>query len=127
MNGENSIELSLENLDISLNEHYLWHGTTAAAAESIVQNDFRINRNGVSHGTRFGLGAYFAENLAKSVTYAKSDTGSPTVKTVLLCRVTCGEVYYTEENWKTDSMDVALSLSKNAVLANPNGGGSARE
>lgn len=110
--------ISLENLEGNLNEHLLWHGTTKEAAEAIVHNDFRIPKGSqVSHGSRFGNGAYFAENLDKSLSYAQDEDG---VKFVLLCRVTCGQFYYTEKNWESEAHTQAEKNSLDCVLANPN-------
>jgi len=110
--------VSIQNLEAVLNEHMLWHGTSKAAAMAIIQDDFRIAKGGEAvHGTRFGNGAYFAESLDKSLSYATEEGG---VKYALLCRVTCGEFYYTEENWESDASIKAENLGRDSVLANPN-------
>merc|ERR1712045_436328 len=63
--------ISSENVDGSVNEMFLWHGTTWEAAESISQSGFYIPRGErARHGKRFGEGAYFAEDLNKSISYA---------------------------------------------------------
>jgi len=119
--GVNDEAISLENLEGNLNEHLLWHGTTKEAAEEIVHNDFRIPKGSqVSHGSRFGNGAYFAEDLDKSLSYAKDENG---VKFVLLCRVTCGQFYYTEKNWESEAHTQAEKNKLDCVLANPNKAG----
>jgi len=108
--------ISVENIEEPLNEHMLWHGTSKEGAEAIVQHDFKIARGAAKHGKRFGEGAYFAETLNKSLDYAQEENG---LKWVLLCRVTCGEYYYTEENVETDAHRKAAAGGKDSVLANP--------
>jgi hypothetical protein len=55
--------LSTEYLDDNLNEHFLWHGTRKAIAETIVTQAFHIpDVTEATNGTRFGVGAYFAED-----------------------------------------------------------------
>lgn len=110
-------EISIENLEDALNENLLWHGTTKEASELIVHDDFRIPQGSqVTHGRRFGVGAYFAEDLDKSMSYARNENGT---KFILLCRVTCGQFYYTEASSETQAHDTAAKNSKNCVLANP--------
>jgi len=113
--------ISSENLDSTLNEMYLWHGTTKGAAEAISQGGFRIPREErAKHGKRFGEGAYFAEDLSKSVSYAVPEDD---IYYILLCRTTCGELHYTEENSDTRAHARAVQDGKNSILANPNGQG----
>merc|ERR1712232_1141573 len=104
-------------LDQALNECLLWHGTSREAAETIVIDDFRIPQDSeMKHGSRFGKGAYFAEDLAKSLDYAKWNEGRAFV---LLCRVLCGKFHYTEAMEERDGGDTRRSLGKHTVLANP--------
>jgi len=122
--------ISVENLEPKLNEVLLWHGTSAESADAIVASGFRIPKeHEVAHGSRFGVGAYFAEDLDKSLSYCKS--GSSGEYHVLLCRVTLGEIHYTEENWAQNAHTEAREASKDSVLANPeegiNGKKAARE
>ena len=116
---ENTV--SLDHLDELLNEHLLWHGTSKETAETIVVDDFRIDHAKVAHGKRFGVGAYFAEDLDKSLQYAPEDVDAK--RWVLLCRVLCGNMYYTESNIKTDAIQIASCTRNNSVLANPSGEG----
>jgi len=111
--------VSLDNLDESVGEHLLWHGTSKEHAETIIVDDFHINKSEVKHGSRFGVGAYFAEDLEKSLQYAAEDSDAK--KWVLLCRVLCGDMYYTEENVETNAVNSAGSDGKDSVLANPKG------
>lgn len=110
--------ISLENLDASVNEMLLWHGTCQESAEMISRGGFFIPRGErARHGKRFGEGAYFAEDLAKSMSYASSD--SEGLFYVLLCRTSCGEIYYTEERVETTAHTTARTLGRDSILANP--------
>lgn len=109
--------ISVSNLEEPLNEYLLWHGTSKRAAETIVCNDFTIAQGAaVKHGKRFGPGAYFAEDLVKSLSYAEEADG---IRYVLLCRVLCGDIHYTEAWTEKDADQVAARQGKNSVLANP--------
>eukprot|EP00930_Biecheleria_cincta_P047334 TRINITY_DN32792_c0_g1_i1.p1 TRINITY_DN32792_c0_g1~~TRINITY_DN32792_c0_g1_i1.p1 ORF type:complete len:717 (-),score=106.36 TRINITY_DN32792_c0_g1_i1:77-2134(-) len=114
--------LSVSNLDECLNETFLWHGTSKSAAEKIVQDDFHIpSGKDMKHAARFGNGAYFAEDFEKSLTYAyDAEDGK---KCVLLCRVLCGDFYYTEAHTQIDANQRRASDGKHCVLANPEGKG----
>jgi len=94
-----------------------WH--QQRGAEAIVRNDFTIARGkGTSkHGKRFGEGAYFAEDLDKSLSYATPDENGRTW--VLLCRVVCGDYYYTENKKEVDAHQQSSRAGKHSVLANP--------
>jgi len=115
--------ISYDNLEAILNEHYLWHGTASAAAESIIKYDFKVGGAGgaLAHGMRFGQGAYFAENLNKSLSYAPDDNSGH--KWILLYPVTCGDYYYTERSSETEAHTTCQSQQKDSVLANPGGSG----
>lgn len=113
--------ISMDNLESDMNEFFLWHGTSRAAAESIVTSDFTIPKGGATHGSRFGHGAYFAEQLDKSLGYCTPDKDG--TKIILLCRVCCGEIYYTEQDWESDAHVAAQKQKKTAVVANPKGKG----
>jgi hypothetical protein len=126
--------ISKDFLDEALCEHMLWHGTSRAAAENIVINDFHVPKQSEAiHGTRFGVGAYFAEDLAKSVYYAPDDETNDEIctndgvfssqKCILLCRVLCGDMFYTDASSEPAAVTMACALGKNSVLANPNGKG----
>eukprot|EP00930_Biecheleria_cincta_P065273 TRINITY_DN5101_c0_g1_i1.p1 TRINITY_DN5101_c0_g1~~TRINITY_DN5101_c0_g1_i1.p1 ORF type:complete len:1132 (-),score=155.44 TRINITY_DN5101_c0_g1_i1:32-3166(-) len=114
--------ISTEMLDAGLNEMLLWHGTDPDAANAIAEKGFLVERSGkAKHGRRFGGGAYFAEDLDKSLSYAKKAKGGR--QSVLLCRVVCGHMYYTEQNWQEHADKAARDAAKNSVLANPEGKG----
>merc|ERR1712098_557953 len=111
--------VSLENVEEDLNEFLLWHGTSRASAEAIVCEDFRISKDAM-RVSRYGHGAYFAENLDKSLTYAK-DAGNG-IKYALLCRVCCGQMHYTEKDMEIDVHKRAQQDGKDSVLASPSRG-----
>jgi len=113
--------ISISNLETHLNEFLLWHGTSMDAAEKIVQTDFQIPKdNDASSGCRFGYGAYFAEHLGKSLNYAKPETDG--TQYVLLCRILCGDIYYTEAESELDAGKSRQISGKHSVLANPSKG-----
>lgn len=83
-----------EQLDERINEHFLWHGSTPEGAAGISKNGFRIAFAGSHAGTFFGRGCYFAECSSKADEYAKEgDEIFAGVYALLLCRVTCGNVF----------------------------------
>ncbi|CAJ1418061.1 unnamed protein product [Effrenium voratum] len=108
--------ISVENMTPGLNEMLLWHGTSQKAAEAIAEQGFMVNSSG-THGRRFGNGVYLAEDLAKSMSYASEANG---IIYVLLCRATCGHMYYTERDWHSSAHEDAQKLHKTGILANPN-------
>lgn len=83
-----------ETLDKSINEWYLFHGTSASAARNICQMDFKMRLAGSSTGTLYGRGCYLAESITKADEYSKEESG---VFTVLLCRVLGGSVRYCDD------------------------------
>jgi poly [ADP-ribose] polymerase 7/11/12/13 len=113
-NAESAI--SLTNIDDTINEFLMWHGTSSSAASSIAESGFRIPVGSGAHGARFGHGSYFAESLDKSLSYAKSEDG---FQHILLCRVCCGQFYYTEKGSENDAHTSAANSGKDSVLAYP--------
>merc|ERR1719329_164270 len=116
----------LPELNAAVNEHWLFHGTTRAAAQGIGENDFRLDLTGSNAGTLYGSGIYLAENATKSDEYGEGAQGpaqgpaggeaemgfegerkeqmhpGPPPEIVresymLLCRSSLGKVYYTDE------------------------------
>ncbi|CAE8584138.1 unnamed protein product, partial [Polarella glacialis] len=83
-----------ERLDASINEWYLFHGTSASAAVNICSTDFKMRLAGSATGTLYGRGSYFAESVTKADEYAKEEDG---FYTILLCRVLGGNVRYCDE------------------------------
>jgi hypothetical protein len=80
-------------LDPGINEWYLFHGSSFAAAKNICSTSFKMRLAGSSTGTLYGRGSYLAESITKADEYAKEEDG---VFTVLLNRVLGGRVRYCE-------------------------------
>lgn len=92
-------------LDQNLNEHFLFHGTSPGAAESIAEDGFRLTFAGSHVGTMFGNGAYFSECCSKADEYSTPGTGrrhslglrgfsqKQDEFAILLCRVCCGKMF----------------------------------
>jgi len=110
--------LSLENISTHLNEFFLWHGTSKASAYAIVKTGFCIKEDSTS--TRFGQGAYFAEDVRKSLSYAEEAEGK---RYLLLCRVTCGQMHYTEQGLDPNATLAARAAGMDSTLACPIEGG----
>mmetsp|Transcript_158589 Transcript_158589/g.280067 ORF Transcript_158589/g.280067 Transcript_158589/m.280067 type:complete len:648 (-) Transcript_158589:45-1988(-) len=106
-------------LDPSANECLLWHTTSQEASESILAGGFRVKQTAAR--PRFGQGVYFSHDLNKSLEYGTR--GSVSARYVLLCRVACGEIYYTEAERELDTNETAARLGKDSILANPGGTG----
>lgn len=108
-------------LDSSINENFVFHGTTQAASTGIAENDFRLDFSGSNAGTLYGKGIYLAENCSKADEYGEGPKGpagsneeqeagyeaprpppGPPPELVresyiLICRATLGRVNYTLE------------------------------
>jgi len=76
----------------SVNEVFLFHGTSINAANAITASDFRIKLAGERAGTLYGRGLYFAESVTKSDEYTTPLQDG--CRHLLLCRVLIGRVYY---------------------------------
>jgi hypothetical protein len=111
--------ISISNMDQSLNEYLLWHGTARESGESIIRREFDVSGKlgEKKRGQRFGNGAYLAEDLAKSLTYAPPDADG--LQTVLLCRVLCGSMLYTEDNMDEAAAARRDEENKHSILAHP--------
>ncbi|CAE8731491.1 unnamed protein product [Polarella glacialis] len=83
-------------LDSSLNEAYLWHGTTVRHGLAIAQDDFSLRFAGSGAGSMHGEGLYFAESCTKADEYSQAEPGGHYEGThaLLLCRVCLGKFYY---------------------------------
>jgi len=99
-----------------VNEWFLFHGTSAAAAASICKGDFTIRLAGASTGTMYGGGTYLAESITKADEYAQEDKEGVCV--VLVCRVIGGHVLYNDDaNPDGDKLQkMALSGGYHTVL-----------
>lgn len=86
-------------LETKANEFYLFHGTKPSACDSICKSDFMVRMAGANAGTLYGPGIYFAECSSKSDEYASDDPNGiySGLYAMLLCRVTCGRMLYTDE------------------------------
>eukprot|EP00931_Biecheleriopsis_adriatica_P090336 TRINITY_DN64339_c0_g1_i1.p1 TRINITY_DN64339_c0_g1~~TRINITY_DN64339_c0_g1_i1.p1 ORF type:complete len:935 (-),score=172.18 TRINITY_DN64339_c0_g1_i1:31-2433(-) len=106
-------EQDVESLEASLNECYLWHGTTVEGALGITSGGFKLSFSGSHAGSMFGKGAYFAECSSKADEYTR-DSDNPIYKGIyamLLCRVLCGEMFYIT---KSDHRAIAAALDSGA-------------
>lgn len=81
-------------LDASVREAYLFHGTTAVAAVSIQREGFCLELAGSKTGRMFGKGIYLAEASSKADEYA---TGCEDFHTILICRAACGNSFRVTE------------------------------
>eukprot|EP00756_Hemistasia_phaeocysticola_P000764 Hpha_TRINITY_DN10557_c0_g2::TRINITY_DN10557_c0_g2_i1::g.31453::m.31453 len=65
-NLASALENLPERLDERVNEQFLFHGTSQAGMLKIMDDGFNVN---FAQGGRFGSGAYFAEDISKSLAY----------------------------------------------------------
>jgi hypothetical protein len=86
-------------VDTDVNELLLFHGTKPSSADLICSNGFKIDLAGSKSGTLYGNGVYFAEKSSKSDEYAEDDMDGTYsgLYAMLLCRVTCGKVFYNDQ------------------------------
>jgi len=114
--------LSVDNLDLPLNEHLLWYGASKEEVDAMATNGLDITRGGNNPAfQRYGRGLYFSDTIDVGLDYAEKDDDG--VKHILLCRVCCGEVYYTEQDELSTADTEARSARKHSVLAKPADGG----
>lgn len=86
----------LGELELGVNEMYLFHGTSPRAADSIVAGTFRIDLAGTRVGKMFGPGIYLAENASKSDEYSSTGDGVYSgLHAMLVCRACCGRIHTT--------------------------------
>jgi len=86
----------LTRLSHTVNEVYLWHGTSPQKALNICKAGFSLRYAGTGAGSMYGNGAYLAESSSKSDEYAQDD-GTGLYKglfCLLLCRVVLGEMLH---------------------------------
>jgi len=117
--GVSDSSISVTHLELGINEVLAFHGTSKDACENILEGGFQIH-DASEHRSRFGKGAYLAEDVHKSLEYCVENDGC---NIVLLCRVTCGEIYYTTRNTEEDATTTAQGLSMNCTIGNPRGEG----
>jgi ribosomal protein L33 len=106
--------------DTHINELYLWYGISSDNAESVPDSmafggfSSICAEQSETDKAEFGAGAYFTEDLSKSLQYAKGFGGS---KFVVLCRVACGELYYCKDPKDGEDAESAKKrLGKDTVL-----------
>lgn len=89
-----------QRLESEVNELYLFHGSCPAGVLGIGQHGFDLQMSGTATGCMFGPGAYFSEASSKCDEYAREDpSGLFSGKcALLLCRVSCGELFRLEES-----------------------------
>lgn len=87
-------------LESEVNELYLFHGSSPAGVLGIGQHGFNLQLTGSATGCMFGPGAYFSEASSKCDEYAREDpSGLFSGRcALLLCRVSCGELFRLEES-----------------------------
>jgi hypothetical protein len=80
-------------LDATVNEAFLWHGTSPSGMQAIAKGGFKMDLAGSHAGTMYGPGAYFAECSSKSDEYGRDDKDGiySGLNCLLLCRVVLGE------------------------------------
>lgn len=77
----------------SLNEVYLFHGTSPEAAEAIARTGFLLRKAGSKAGCAFGKGVYLAESASKSDEYVQEGKGVFAGQfAMLICRCVLGRV-----------------------------------
>lgn len=112
-----SREPPVAELDHSLNEVYLWHGTQVRKGLAIAQDDFKLSFAGSTTGSMFGEGLYFAESCTKADEYAKDDKGHYSdVYALLLCRVCMGKAHKTTDP-EPDALQSFLDGDRDSTLA----------
>ncbi|CAE7237764.1 Tiparp [Symbiodinium natans] len=80
---------ALSTLDKTVNEVWLFHGTSEEAARAICTSHFRLPER-AAHGSNFGKGVYFADRAIKSHEYTlKTKSGC---RVIMLCRVVLGNI-----------------------------------
>eukprot|EP00929_Paragymnodinium_shiwhaense_P059643 TRINITY_DN29863_c0_g1_i1.p1 TRINITY_DN29863_c0_g1~~TRINITY_DN29863_c0_g1_i1.p1 ORF type:complete len:616 (+),score=114.66 TRINITY_DN29863_c0_g1_i1:161-2008(+) len=105
-------------LDSSVNELFLYHGTSPTGALGIGETGFNIGLAGSAVGTMFGPGAYMAECSSKSDEYAKTDESGvfSGIYGLLLCRVAVGAPFRTTKS-DIPAIDAAMNTGNyDAVL-----------
>ena len=104
-----------ETLDASLNEVYLFHGTSPDTAALISQVGFdeRVaNTKGL-----YGAGTYFAENSCKSMQYTRSPNANGEY-TIIYSRVLLGHAYRTSQSLASKSCLIFCICGVASLIAN---------
>jgi len=80
----------LDELDPSVHECWVYHGTTHAAITGIARRGFRMDLAGSRRGTLYGKGIYGAECSSKADEYSEETSDGRCV--MLLCRAALGRI-----------------------------------
>eukprot|EP00927_Polykrikos_kofoidii_P055585 TRINITY_DN49803_c0_g1_i1.p1 TRINITY_DN49803_c0_g1~~TRINITY_DN49803_c0_g1_i1.p1 ORF type:complete len:607 (-),score=91.35 TRINITY_DN49803_c0_g1_i1:38-1858(-) len=109
--------ISVDNLEAQLNEHFLWYAVSEGVASAIANNEHPVR---LVDG-RFGRGAYLSESFPYCLHRGRDDKvqDDDGVRFVLLCRVCCGEFYYTCEESEPEAHVRAEELGRHSILARP--------
>ena len=75
-------------------EMILYHGTNGENLMSILSDDFRLTSNPI-HGSRFGRGIYFTNDIEKALYYSEK---GKTTKYVIVCVVHIGDIVKGNQN-----------------------------
>lgn len=96
------------------NEHWLFHGTSAANVMSILEDGFDDDHK-LTHGSAFGAGIYFTECSSKADMYSEPaehtevhDHGG--MCCMLLCRVTLGRARKLDSQFHYDSTQISEEI-----------------
>jgi hypothetical protein len=86
--------LRRDSLNEELNEVFLWHGTTQARVNTIMQEGFDERLSNL--GDMLGAGLYFAEDSCKAGQYAEKSIASARSRFFILSRVLLGKAHYSK-------------------------------
>eukprot|EP00928_Gymnodinium_smaydae_P023461 TRINITY_DN19358_c0_g1_i2.p1 TRINITY_DN19358_c0_g1~~TRINITY_DN19358_c0_g1_i2.p1 ORF type:complete len:609 (-),score=61.42 TRINITY_DN19358_c0_g1_i2:55-1881(-) len=105
-------------LEDSVNEHYLFHGSSPAGVLGIGTGGFDLKFIGTGAGSMFGPGAYFAESSSKGDEYASAEQSGlfQGKYAMLLCRVTCGQLFRITESNKPEIQNAMRTGAYDGVL-----------
>eukprot|EP00931_Biecheleriopsis_adriatica_P117637 TRINITY_DN93138_c0_g1_i1.p1 TRINITY_DN93138_c0_g1~~TRINITY_DN93138_c0_g1_i1.p1 ORF type:complete len:690 (-),score=119.73 TRINITY_DN93138_c0_g1_i1:27-2096(-) len=110
--------ISVDNLDLPLNEHLMWYGAMKEEVRMIAHNGLDVTRGSNNPDfARFGRGLYFSDAIDKSLEYAEKDDDG--IQSILLCRVCCGKVLHTEESSLPDGEEMCFKAGKHSICAQP--------
>merc|ERR1712187_492697 len=104
-----------DTLRSTLNEEYLFHGTSPKGALGITRFGFDLGRAGRS---LYGPGLYFAESSSKSDEYAEADEDGlyQGLCPMLLCRVALGRILTWEEESGPELFDAWENSRYDSIL-----------
>eukprot|EP00928_Gymnodinium_smaydae_P007623 TRINITY_DN12734_c0_g1_i4.p1 TRINITY_DN12734_c0_g1~~TRINITY_DN12734_c0_g1_i4.p1 ORF type:complete len:529 (+),score=107.59 TRINITY_DN12734_c0_g1_i4:126-1712(+) len=109
-----------KDLDSSICEVYLWHGTKPKIALKIAYEGFDVGK-GSAAGKRFGNGGYFAEDPSKADKYSSSGEGLyKDCYAMMLCRVVLGKQFRTDA-YRSEDVTSAAKGRHDSTLAEPKG------